>query len=322
MEAFDLVNNNTYAIFGDICNKFNLNKIGNDHRDRYNGILLEYESIVGLDIQYYLFIELLKKRGEKLRWSLINFISGKKMEDDLYNIEEQEIIEFIRPIYIDTEKILKEHLLFKIYIEIKFRETSVNNPIFPRDLHLVIEGNKELFIEYEKEFIEDLDSNNITSIKSGKKRYEFNNDFKIFLTGFLGITNDYYCTYKGNTDVSEIEIPTMYGKYFCKSNGKLKIRKYSVFLQLSVKYCVRHDQNFGLKCVECLLIENINLPKNNKKIRNNRDNNLCGICTVNTKTHCMVPCGHYGYCGKCISKLDKCSYCNMEKESEIKIYNP
>jgi len=51
------------------------------------------------------------------------------------------------------------------------------------------------------------------------------------------------------------------------------------------------------------------------------ENAHCSICLIRPSDHLLVPCGHLGFCGQCIQRIDDtCPFCRAGVESKIKVY--
>ena len=50
------------------------------------------------------------------------------------------------------------------------------------------------------------------------------------------------------------------------------------------------------------------------------DVNFCVVCLDLQRTHLLVPCGHFSFCGTCVALLPKCPLCNADVVSNVKVY--
>ena len=50
------------------------------------------------------------------------------------------------------------------------------------------------------------------------------------------------------------------------------------------------------------------------------DKDICVVCLDATRTHVLINCGHFHYCGTCVKLIKRCSICRSEDISSIRVY--
>ena len=46
----------------------------------------------------------------------------------------------------------------------------------------------------------------------------------------------------------------------------------------------------------------------------------CCICLKKTRTHVLVPCGHFKYCSVCVEKISSCAICRKHIVHKVRVY--
>ncbi len=60
------------------------------------------------------------------------------------------------------------------------------------------------------------------------------------------------------------------------------------------------------------LINQARAPRRTTPTARAPDQALCPVCGEREQTHVFCPCGHFGYCGKCVAHVTRCPHCGRD----------